>query len=166
MPLRCSHPSTLISVTPWREPAKPGQSLEASARSLGISDRVRFLGAVPDADLPNLLNVAAVYVGGGARDARQGGGLRHRARGGFGLRGAASWAALPAGSPTRSATEKTGLLADGADPSAVAAALRRLLEDEPLRARLGGGGRAAVESFYNWVRVTRDMREIASEYSP
>ena len=61
---------------------------------------------------------------------------------------------------------ETGLLADGADPGAVAAALRRLLEDEPLRARLGGGGRAAVESFYNWARVTRDMREIASEYCP
>jgi phosphatidylinositol alpha-1,6-mannosyltransferase len=59
---------------------------------------------------------------------------------------------------------ETGLLADGEDPSAVAAAVRRILDDGSLHARLAAGGRAAVLSYYNWARVTRDMRGIATEF--
>jgi phosphatidylinositol alpha-1,6-mannosyltransferase len=59
---------------------------------------------------------------------------------------------------------ETGLLADSEDPAAVAAAVRRILDEADLHARLAAGGRAAALSFYNWPRVTRDMRGIAAEF--
>jgi len=137
--------------------------LEAIARDLGIGDRVRFLGAIPEADLPNLLNVATVYIGVAREmiDKVEGFGIALVEASACGVPVVGGTAG---GIPDAVRDGETGLLADGADPSAVAAALRRMLDDEPLRARLGAGGRAAVESFYNWARVTRDMRDIASEY--
>jgi glycosyltransferase involved in cell wall biosynthesis len=38
-----------------------------------------------------------------------------------------------------------------------------LLENRDLAMRLGAQGRKAVESFYNWDRVTSDVRRIGSE---
>ncbi|MNC99939.1 D-inositol-3-phosphate glycosyltransferase [compost metagenome] len=60
---------------------------------------------------------------------------------------------------------ETGLLVNAEDPAAVAAAVRRILDDAPLHARLAEGGRAAVLSYYNWTRTTHDMRGIAAEFS-
>jgi glycosyltransferase involved in cell wall biosynthesis len=45
----------------------------------------------------------------------------------------------------------------------VVPALRRLLDDGSLRARLGEGGRRAVERYYNWDRVTQDLARIGHE---
>jgi glycosyltransferase involved in cell wall biosynthesis len=60
---------------------------------------------------------------------------------------------------------ETGLVVDPDDPAAVAAALKRLLEDQLLARRLGQGGRKAIETFYNWDRVIRDLRDIESQVS-
>ena len=57
------------------------------AEDLKIADVVRFVGAVPDADLPALYNAAEVYIGGlatGRRDPHRR--LRHGARRGGGVR--------------------------------------------------------------------------------
>ncbi len=138
-------------------------SLEALARSLGVGDRVRFLGAVSDLDLPFLHNVPVAYLG----VARE---MSDKVEG-FGIAMVeASASGVPvvggaAGGIAEAVRDgETGLLADSEDPAAVAAAVRRILDDAPLHARLGAGGRAAVESFYNWARVTRDMRDIAAEF--
>jgi len=40
-----------------------------------------------------------------------------------------------------------------------------LLKDAKLAARLGKEGRARVERFQNWDRVTRDLRAIAQEFA-
>ena len=47
--------------------------------------------------------------------------------------------------------EKTGLLVDGGDTDAIAAALRRLLDDEELRHRLAAGGLAHARN-HGWAR--------------
>ena len=47
--------------------------------------------------------------------------------------------------------EKTGLLVDGGDTDAIAAALRRLLDDEELRHRLAAGGLAHARD-HGWAR--------------
>jgi len=46
----------------------------------------------------------------------------------------------------------------------VTAATVRVLEDEALRHRLGAAGRAAVEGYYNWDRVTADLVRIDREF--
>jgi len=59
---------------------------------------------------------------------------------------------------------ETGLLVDPDDPAAVAAGITRLLGDDGLRRRMGAAGRRAVETFYNWDRVCRDLMRIDREF--
>jgi phosphatidyl-myo-inositol dimannoside synthase len=64
---------------------------------------------------------------------------------------------------------ETGLLVDGARVECVLAAVRQLLGDRGLALRLGAGGRAAVESYYNWDRVAAEIigigREVAARHA-
>jgi len=135
------------------------------AEELEIAEAVRFVGNVPDPDLPLLLNAAAAYVG----VSRRADGTRVE---GFGVALAeASACGLPviageSGGLAEAVSDgQTGLVVDPDDPAAVAAALKRLLEDQLLARRLGQGGRKAIESFYNWDRVIRDLRDIESQVS-
>jgi phosphatidylinositol alpha-1,6-mannosyltransferase len=135
------------------------------AEELGIAAAVRFVGNVPDSDLPLLLNAASAYVG----VSRRADGTRVE---GFGVALAeASACGLPviagqSGGLAEAVSDgQTGLVVDPDDPTAVAAALKRLLEDQLLARRLGQGGRKAIETYYNWDRVVRDLRDIESQVS-
>jgi phosphatidyl-myo-inositol dimannoside synthase len=70
---------------------------------------------------------------------------------------------LSGGIPDAVRENETGLLVDPKRPEAVVAAVRLLLDDRNLARRLGAGGRRAVESFFNWNRVTSDIRRIGTE---
>jgi glycosyltransferase involved in cell wall biosynthesis len=58
---------------------------------------------------------------------------------------------------------ETGLVVDPDVPAAVGQALERVLGDQLLSRRLGVAGRKSVETFYNWDRVLRDLREIEAQ---
>ena len=138
------------------------EALQDEARELGIGDRVRFLTEVPDRDLPALYNTAEVYLGVSRL-------LEQRVEG-FGISlveasacGVPVVAGRSGGIPEAVRDGETGLLVHAERPEAVAEALRRLLNDPSLRRRLGQAGRRAVESFYNWDRVTTDLRRIGQE---
>ena len=138
------------------------EALAAEARELGVADRVRFLTDVPDRDLPALYNTAEVYLGVSR--------LMEQRVEGFGISLAeASACGVPVvagrsgGIPAAVRDGETGLLVDAEQPEAVTEALARLLDDAALRARLGAAGRRAVESHYNWDRVTRDLVRIGLE---
>jgi phosphatidylinositol alpha-1,6-mannosyltransferase len=135
------------------------------AEELKLTDVVRFVGNVPDRDLPALYNVAAAYVGA----SRRADGARVE---GFGIALAeASACGLPvvagrSGGLAEAVRDgETGLVVDPDDPDAVADALGRLLTDQLLARRLGQSGRKAVETDFNWDRVIRDLREIESQVS-
>jgi glycosyltransferase involved in cell wall biosynthesis len=49
------------------------------------------------------------------------------------------------------------------DPAALANTVCRVLADRELAAKLGRSGRRAVETYFNWDRVVRDLRAIESE---
>jgi phosphatidyl-myo-inositol dimannoside synthase len=138
------------------------ESLEAEARELGVADQVRFLTDVPDRDLPALYNCAEIYLGVSR--------LMEQQVEGFGISLAeASACGIPViagrsgGIPAAVRDGETGVLvdADGVEP--VVEAVSGLLGDAPRRARLGAAGRRAVESHYNWDRVTADLRRIGHE---
>jgi phosphatidyl-myo-inositol dimannoside synthase len=138
------------------------EALTAEARELGVADRVRFLTDVPDRDLPALYNTAEVYLGVSR--------LMEQRVEGFGISLAeASACGVPVvagrsgGMPAAVREGETGLLVDAEQPGAVAEALASLLDDRALRARLGAAGRRAVESHYNWDRVTADLVRIGRE---
>lgn len=139
--------------------------LEALAEQLRISDRVRFLTSVTDDDLPAMYNIAEVYLG----VSRQADSNVE----GFGIALVeASACGIPViggrsgGIPDAVREGETGLLVDPTDAPGVAATIHTLLSDRSLATRLGAGGRRAVETHFNWDRVTREMIRIADEFSP
>ena len=135
------------------------------AEDLGLGDAVRFVGTVPEKDLPALYNSAEVYLG----VSRKAEGTRVE---GFGIALAeASACGLPviagrSGGVAEAVQDgETGFVVDPEDPAAAAQALTRLLTDQLLARRLGQAGRKRVETQYNWDRVVRDLREIESQVS-
>jgi phosphatidylinositol alpha-1,6-mannosyltransferase len=138
------------------------RELERLARDLGVADRVRFLGSVPDADLPALYDAADIYLG-----------LSRPAElmvEGFGIslvEASASGLPVIAGSgggiPDAVRDGDSGLLVDATHPAPGLAAVRRLLDDPALRRRMGAAGRHAVERYYNWDRVAADVLRIGHE---
>ena len=139
-------------------------ALESLAHALGVADRVRFLGGVSDSELPALFNVASVFLG----VSRQ----MHDKVEGFGIAlveasacGVPVVGARCGGIPDAVREGETGLLTEGEDPAAIARTVARLLDDRELCGRLGEGGRRAVETWYNWTRVARELRELATRDS-
>src|SRR5437667_464407 len=139
------------------------ERLEKLVQELGLGDRVRFLGAVGDQDLPACYNLASVYVGASRRAGRLG-------VEGFGISLVeASACGLPVvagnsgGIPDAVREGETGFLVPPEDPAALAGAISRLLADTELARRVGAAGRRAVETYYNWDRVVRDLRAIEAE---
>ena len=154
--VRARHPGTRYAVA-GVGPRRP--ELERLAQELGVAAAVRFLGPVSDDDLPGLYNAATLYVGASRR--------YELLAEGFGIslvEASASGLAVVGGDSGGVADAvrdgETGILVNPEDPAAVAAGIVRLLDDEGLRARLGAGGRRAVETYYNWDRVGRDFIRI------
>ena len=121
-----------------------------------------LLNEVPDRDLPALYNSAEIYLGVSRL-------LEHRVEG-FGISLAeASACGIPViagrsgGIPEAVRDGETGLLVDAERPEAVVEAVRRLLDDPALRARLGTAGRRVVETHFNWDRVAADLARIGRE---
>lgn len=136
--------------------------LEGLAHELGVGDRVRFLGLVPEADLPGLYNVGDVYLGPSR--------LHESDVEGFGISIVeASASGLPVvvgrsgGTSDAVRDGETGALVDAEDPAAFAAAVRPILQDPDRAARMGAAGRRAVETFYNWDRVVLAMQTLGRE---
>ena len=124
---------------------------------------MRFLTSVPDSDLPALYNCAELYLG-----------LSRPAElliEGFGIAlveasacGIPVVGGLAGGIPDAVRDRETGILVDSTDLGAVLDVVRSLLADRELRKRLGDGGRRAVESYFNWDRVTEDIRRTGEEF--
>jgi len=158
--VRAAYPGTRYAVAGVGD---RGPQLEQLARDLGLGEAVRFLGAVPDADLPALYNAADLYVGVSRR--------HDLLAEGFGISlveasacGLAVLGGRSGGVPDAVRDGETGILVDPDDPQAVAAGINGLLGDAARRQRLGAAGRRAVETFYNWDRVVNDLIRIDAEF--
>ncbi len=140
-----------------------GDELARIAGQAGVHHAVQLLGFVPDADLPALYNAADLYLGVSR--------YHELLAEGFGIslvEAQASGVAVVGGRSGGVADAvrdgETGVLVDPDSPAAVAVAVNRLLSDEPLRLRMGAAGRKAVETYFNWERVSRDFLRIDAEF--
>jgi rhamnosyl/mannosyltransferase len=128
------------------------------AQSAGVADRVFFAGEVADAELPYYYAACDLFV------------LPANAR--AEAFGTVIVEALAAGKPVIS-TEvgtgtswvnvhgQTGLVVPPHDPPALAAAINRLLSDDPLRAQLG---HAAQARAYEEFTLERMIERVYAEY--
>ena len=159
--VRAAHPTARYVVAGVGERLA---QLEQLQRQLDLGDAVRLLGAVSDEELPALYNAADLYVGASRR--------HELLVEGFGISlveasacGLAVVGGRSGGVPDAVREGETGILVDPDDPAAVAAGVNQLLSDPERRKRLGAAGRKAVETYYNWDRVVRELMEIDRKFS-
>jgi colanic acid/amylovoran biosynthesis glycosyltransferase len=119
------------------------QMLTEQATSLGLSDRVRFLGYQSQSEVRERLKQADVFV------------MSSFAEGVPVVLMEAMAAGVPvvatsiAGIPELVRNEETGLLVSPGDVDATANAIRRLIEDPDLRNRLAAAGRETIEREFD-----------------
>src|SRR5215217_2220789 len=153
---------TLVRAVPLLPPEVPvtlagdgpeRAALEKLAARLGVADRVRVTGFLPHRQVPELLAGAAVAV------------LPSR----YEELGTALVEAMAAGRPVVASAVGgipelvrdgvDGLLIPPGQPAALATAVRAVLADPQLAARLGGHGRARVAE-HDWARLAARVLEI------
>ena len=123
-------------------------------RRLGLVDAVRFPGFVPDDDLPLWYSSAAVFAFPSRYE-------------GFGL---PLLEAMACGAPVVSSNASSlpevvgdaGLMVDPSDVEGLCSALRRLLDDEPLRQAISVAGRARAQIF-SWRRTAAETVQVYRE---
>jgi glycosyltransferase involved in cell wall biosynthesis len=131
--------------------------LEAMAASLGVADRVHFLGNIPHAEMLRRLSggeydLAAVpsvelpAMFDGIPVA-----LTEAAAAGLPI------VATDAGSIAEIVTEESGILVPQRDSAALANALERMLQDRELRLRMGRAGRAWVLDHFTTASTTNQL---------
>lgn len=142
----------VVHVVAGDGPERP--RLEHLSDALGLTDRVRFLGPVAEAELPALYAAADLFV----LPIREEPGDDEVE--GFGIvfcEAAASGLPVIAGDSGGVAEAvrdgETALLVPPRDVAATAAALARLLDDEDLHRAMGHAGRHAAETYYHWDRA-------------
>jgi colanic acid/amylovoran biosynthesis glycosyltransferase len=132
-------------------------ALERLTRERGVEDAVSFLGEQSDAEVAALYRRASIFVLPSVRaanGAEEGQGL---------VLQEAQAAGLPVvstriGGIAEGMIEgETGLLVPEKDSAALAAAMARLLEDAPLRARMGRAGRAFAAANYDVPMLARRL---------
>jgi glycosyltransferase involved in cell wall biosynthesis len=127
-------------------------TLQALAGSLGIADRVHFLGWRQD--IASLIAAADVLVCPSRQEP-----LGNVVLEGW-AQGTAVVATASVGPASLIKNGESGLLVPVDDPNALAAALTRVLADAPLRTSLADGGRAAFEAGFTKEAVVKRYREM------
>jgi phosphatidylinositol alpha-1,6-mannosyltransferase len=139
-------------------------TLESLARELGVGDRIRFLGSVPDNELPAVYNTGIIYLGLSrlTQDRVEGFGISLSEAAASGLPSVAS---RTGGIPDAVRDGETGILVDPDNLDEVCHAVRTLLNNPDRAKEMGAAGRRAVETYYNWDRVAADLLRIGHELS-
>lgn len=133
------------------------EQLAQVARQAGVADRVHFVGRIPEAELPAWYHACDVFCLPSVEPAE-----------GFGI---VQIEAMASGRPVVccelhngvtwvNQDGVTGLVVPPANPAALAGALRRLMQDPALRARLGGQGRVRAFSVFTLEAMARGTLEI------
>ena len=136
--------------------------LEELARTLGVEQRVRFLGAVANTDLPALYASCDVFVLANrqlADDDLEGFGMVF-------LEAAACGRAVLGGNTGGTADavahERNGLLVDASCQDTLTGTIRRLHDDPELRERLAAEGPGFARAGFDWDDISRKIRGLAA----
>ena len=137
--------------------------LRTQVATLGLQDRVRFIGRVSDEDLPAYYHASDVFVLPSVAVTEA-----------YGLVQIEAMAAgvpvvstnLPTGVPWVNQDGVTGLVVPPRDAGALAAALGRLVGDEGLRRSLGASGRRRAEALFSRDRTIEAFKDLIETTVP
>jgi glycosyltransferase involved in cell wall biosynthesis len=127
-------------------------SLENSARTLGLADRVIFAGH--RSDLPRIISDVTVSVLSSLSEAMPNAVLESMAA------GVPVVATRVGGVPEAVEDGMTGLLVPPADAASLAAAVSRVLENPALALRLGRAGQQAVRTRFSMARMVESTEQL------
>lgn len=139
------------------------QRLRALVKELNLEGSVIFAGAMRDNDLPEAYATATLYVGLSRIDNMinvEGFGISFIEAGASGV---PSVAGDSGGVRSAVRDGETGLVVPPTNLPAIIAAIKSLLSDEDRRKAMGVAARRAVETHYNWDRVTKDTLRFTHE---
>ncbi|PJE73873.1 MAG: hypothetical protein COV01_03465 [Candidatus Taylorbacteria bacterium CG10_big_fil_rev_8_21_14_0_10_41_48] len=143
-----AHVKLLILGTGYEE-----KNLKAQVESLGLLDRVSFLGYVSHVDMPKYLKVSDVFV-------------RPSLSEGFGnsfieamASGLPVVATAVGGIPDFLKNKETGLFCDVSSPADIARKVEIYIRDTALRDEIIDNALHMVIDHYDWSTVARDMKE-------
>jgi len=140
-----------------------GKSLAAEAAALGIAARVRFLGALPQAEVLEWMRKAAMLVLPSVRTSTG----RIEGLGMVSLEAAATGVPVIGsdigGIPEAVIDGETGFLVPERDHGALASRMALLLGDAGLSRRLGSAARAMVERKFDLIAQTRALEALYDE---
>lgn len=136
------------------------EMLRTLARSLGVADRIQFLGQILHTEMPKYLKVSDIFIRPSRSEGLGNSFLEAMAAGlpviATPVGGIPDFLFDPDANPDH---EPTGLFASVDDPASIARQVNRLLNDNALRMRLFTNGRTLVIEKYDWDLVARTMRE-------
>ena len=139
--------------------------LKKLARRHGVADAVHFLGRLPREDMRDIVAAADVM----AMPARtRGGGLDVEGLGIVYLEAQACGVPVIAGESggaPETVTAETGMVVDGTDNTAIAAAVIELLRDPQQRAAMGAAGRRFVGERFSWTVLVERLADVLEDRS-
>ena len=132
----------------------------ALAAELGLGSRVHFPGEVPHDELAALYHACDVFVLPSITRAEAFGYVQLEA---MACGKPVVSTTVPSGVPWVNRDGETGLTVPPGDADALARALRTLLADDGLRARMGAAGRSRVASEFSMPRMSMRLRELYAQ---
>jgi glycosyltransferase involved in cell wall biosynthesis len=130
-----------------------GALLESHARKIGVLSRVKFMGFIPQTQIPQFFSVCDIFV-------------RPSRSEGFGNSFIEAMAsrlpviATPVGGiPDFIDDQETGFFCSPDNPKSIAEAVLKILENNALRERVVTQAYERVVSRYSWEHIAHDMKE-------
>ena len=151
----------ILAIVGMGEKQYVGRLVE-DVQSSGLSDRVFFLGPIPNREMPALLRAADVI----AYATREGEGIPRALLEGMAC-GKPAVATQVAGIPEAVIDSVTGFVVRPRDTAALADCLSRLISDDSLRQEMGLKARRHVEAEFNYdtviPKIAALLKEVVSE---
>lgn len=133
---------------------------EVLARELGLADRVRFTGDVPDAELRALMHACEALVLPSVTRAEAFGYVQIEA---MACGRPVISTDVPSGVSWVNQHEQTGLIVPAGQPAALRAAIERMMGDAALRQRMGQAGRERVAAEFTMTKLRDRLAALYAE---
>jgi glycosyltransferase involved in cell wall biosynthesis len=130
-----------------------GRKLEARAKDLGLENRIDFLGAIPQSEIPKYLWVSDIFI---RPSLSEGQGISFIEAMAAGLPVVAT---NVGGIPDFIRDEETGVFCNVRDLESIAEKIKLLMANGDLREKIKANSLSLVKERYDWDLIAKEMRD-------